>query len=610
MDRNQLEAFFQGKSANAYELFGSHVNKEGVTFTVYAPEALSVQVEGDFNQWNGSQSWLSKIDDRGVWEITVPEAKEYQLYKYIIETKNHEWFEKADPYARYSQLRPEWSSIIVDGMNYKWTDKKWMNNRSLNYDKPMNIYEVHAGGWRRDEFGNWYTYKKLAEELIPYVKEKGYTHIELMPLMNHPFDGSWGYQIAGFYSCTSRYGTIYEFQDFVNECHKNGIGVIMDFVAVHFASDGFGLVNFDGSKVYEYANENAQSQWGSFNFDLGKDPVRSFLMSAGNYWITNFHLDGLRMDAVSNMIFWEGNKNRGENDGALTFIRRFNHTLNNLHPEVMMIAEDSSDYPKVTLPLDEGGLGFHYKWDLGWMNDTLNYYKKDPVFRKYHQNQLSFSMMYFWSEKFVLPLSHDEVVHGKATIIDKMWGLYGEKFAQNRNLNVYMMTHPGKKLNFMGNELGHFREFDEAKELDWFLLKYPAHIGFEKSVVDLNHLYLDHPAFWKYDYDFRGFRWIDADNSDYSTFSYYREDDKECFVVVLNMTPTSHEQFVVGVPYSGKYKEVYNSESAMYGGCDMVNPKVITSRKQKFKECDHVITIRLAPFAGVIFRYQGIKKKK
>ncbi|MBQ4011803.1 MAG: hypothetical protein II602_04595, partial [Erysipelotrichales bacterium] len=348
MNYQMLDEFFQGHSTHAYELFGAHVADNGVTFTVYAPEARSVQVEGDFNGWDGNRNWLTKIDYRGVWEGFIPEAREYQLYKLLIETKDGQWVEKADPYGRYGELRPRFSSIIVDGFKFPWTDKRWCDHRSLNYDKPVNIYEVHAGGWKKDQFGNWYTYNQLTKELIPYVKEKGYTHIEFMPLMNHPFDGSWGYQIAGFYSLTSKYGTVYEFQNFVNEAHKAGIGVIMDFVAVHFASDSYGLCAFDGSKVYEYQNENEKSQWGSFNFDLGKDPVRSFLMSAANYWVNQYHLDGLRMDAVSNMIFWDGNKNRGENNGALEFIRRFNGKLAYEHPGLMLIAEDSSDYPKVT----------------------------------------------------------------------------------------------------------------------------------------------------------------------------------------------------------------------------------------------------------------------
>ncbi|MBQ1387140.1 MAG: 1,4-alpha-glucan branching protein GlgB [Erysipelotrichales bacterium] len=610
MNYQMLDEFFQGHSTHAYELFGAHVADNGVTFTVYAPEARSVQVEGDFNGWDGNRNWLTKIDYRGVWEGFVPEAREYQLYKLLIETKDGQWVEKADPYGRYGELRPRFSSIIVDGFKFPWTDKRWCNHRSLNYDKPVNIYEVHAGGWKKDQFGNWYTYNQLTKELIPYVKEKGYTHIEFMPLMNHPFDGSWGYQIAGFYALTSKYGTVYEFQNFVNEAHKAGIGVIMDFVAVHFASDSYGLCAFDGSKVYEYQNENEKSQWGSFNFDLGKDPVRSFLMSAANYWVNQYHLDGLRMDAVSNMIFWDGNKNRGENNGALEFIRRFNGKLAYEHPGLMLIAEDSSDYPKVTADTADGGLGFHYKWDLGWMNDTLSYYKKDPIFRKYHHNALTFSMMYYWSERFMLPLSHDEVVHGKGTIINKMWGLYGEKFAQCKNLYTYMMTHPGKKLNFMGNEIGHFREFDEMKQLDWFLLDYPTHQTFERAITDLHRIYLAHPAFWKYDYDLKGFHWINADDASASVYSYYREDEHDCFVVLLNMTPNGYEQFSIGVPYKGTYEEIFNSEKSIYGGQDMVNYTPVTSFEGSYREFKQMITVRLAPFAGIIFHVKKPRVRK
>ena len=609
MDYQRLDRYFQGQDVDAYEIFGSLMSDEGVTFTVYAPDAVNVQVKGDFNEWDGNRNWLKKVDERGVWSALVPQAKEFQLYKYSIETKHNGWIEKADPYARYSQLRPQWCSIIVNGTDFPWEDDKWMKQRTRNFDRPVNIYEAHLGGWRRDEFGNWYTYSRLEKELIPYLKEQGFTHLELMPLMSYPFDGSWGYQISGFYALTSRYGTVYEFQHFINECHKAGIGVIMDMVAVHFASDAYGLANFDGSPVYEYPNESdAKSEWGTYNFDLWKETTRSFLMSAGKWWIKNYHLDGLRMDAISNTIYWQGNKNRGTNEGALDFIKRFNYNLSHEFPNVMLIAEDSSDYPNVTHPTFDGGLGFDYKWDLGWMNDTLKYYKRDPIYRKYKHNTLSFSMMYFGSEKFILPLSHDEVVHGKLSIVNKMWGSYDQKFAQCKNLCVYQMTHPGKKLNFMGNEFAHFREFDEAKQLDWFLLKYPRHQAFNRAVKDLNHIYTYYSAFYKYDYDYRGFKWIDADNGNQSVYSYYREDEENCFVVVLNMTPNSYENFVIGVPHQGEYSELFNSERAIYEGCDMGNYQPVSSFNQSFKDYNECVAIRVAPFAGIIFQWIEPKK--
>ncbi|MDD6467270.1 MAG: 1,4-alpha-glucan branching protein GlgB [Erysipelotrichaceae bacterium] len=610
MNYDLINSFFSGHCIDAYQLFGAHLEETGVRFTVYAPNAKNVQVAGDFNGWNGNCGWMEKVDYRGVWSTLIPEAKEFQVYKYRIETGNG-WVEKADPYATYSELRPKWGSIIVNTANYQWTDKEWTEQRTKNYDRPVSIYEVHAGGWKRDVLGNWYTYQKLEEELIPYVKEHGFTHIEMMPLSAHPFDGSWGYQIFGFYSLTSRYGTVYDFQHFVDACHNAGIGVIMDFVPVHFASDAYGLVNFDGSHVYEYPNDaDAHSEWGSYNFDLWKETTRSFLMSCASFWVDRYHVDGLRMDAISNIIYWQGNKNRGENQGALDFVRRMNYNLSKKYPFVMLIAEDSSDYPKVTHSTLDMGLGFDYKWDLGWMNDTLKYYKRDPIYRKYHHNDLTFSMAYFYSERFLLPLSHDEVVHGKLSIINKMWGSYEQKFAQCKNLFTYMMTHPGKKLNFMGNEFGHFREFDEQKELDWFLLKYPAHGAFERSVVDLMKIYQYNSAFYKYDYDYRGFQWIDADNGNQSVYSYYREDENGCFVVVLNMTPASYETFTIGVPYAGEYVEMYNTEKDIYNGCNMCNFKPIKSVKQQFKQFENSLVLRLAPFAGIIFECKKKKTRK
>ena len=612
MNQELINRFFEGHSIEAYKIFGAHVEtepKKGVRFTVYAPNAKNVQVSGEFNGWNGACGWMEKIDDRGVWSTFIPGAKEYQLYKYAIET-NDGWIEKADPYATYSELRPKWCSIVVDPTTYNWKDKRWMNKHTKNFDQPMNIYEMHVGGWRRDEFGNWYTYKRLEEELIPYVKEHGYTHIELMPLAAHPFDGSWGYQIFGFYSLTSRYGTVFDFQHFVDACHQAGIGVIMDFVPVHFASDAYGLQNFDGSHVYEYPKDtDARSEWGTYNFDLWRETTRSFLMSCAAYWLDVYHVDGLRMDAISNIIFWQGNKNRGENQGAIDFIRRMNYNLTEAYPNVMLIAEDSSDFPKVTHSTLDGGLGFDYKWDLGWMNDTLKYYKRDPIYRKYHHNELTFSMAYFYSERFLMPLSHDEVVHGKQTILNKMWGNYEQKFAQCKNLFTYMMTHPGKKLSFMGNEIGHFREFDEQKELDWFLLKYPKHEAFERAMTDLNRIYQHNRAFSTYDYEYKGYQWIDPDNADQSVYSYYREDDKGCYIVVLNMTPVSYEEFTIGVPYAGKYIEMYNTEKDIYDGCNMCNFEPIHSIEQPFRHFENSLVCRLAPFAAVIFECKKSRKK-
>ena len=618
-----IKKFHEGHCTNAYEVFGAHLKKEngkkGVIFTVYAPHAKEVQVVGPFNRWFGENHRLIKDHESGVFSLFVEGAKENDLYKYLIWDENGKYHEKSDPYGYYSERRPAIASIVVDLEKYKWQDKKWMKERSRNFDKKMNIYEVHAGSWKRKDFSSienvverdkmeTYTYRELAEELIPYVKKMGYSHIEFMPLNEHPFDGSWGNQAHGYFSATSRYGSCADLMYLIDQCHQNEIGVILDMVPVHFVKDNFGLAYFDGSPLYEYGKEeDANSEWGTLNFDLWKEEVRSFLLSSACFWCEKYHFDGIRMDAVSNIIYWGGNKSRGENQGALDFIRRFNYNIHKEFPSVMTIAEDSSDFYGVTHSTLDGGLGFDYKWDLGWMNDTLKYYKMDPIYRKYHQQLINFSMFYYYQERFILPFSHDEVVHGKCTIVDKMWGNYEQKFSQARNLAAYMMTHPGKKLNFMGNELGHFREWDEKKELDWFLLEYPVHDSFYHYIRDLNKLYNEHSCLYQKDYDSLSFKWIDADNADQSIFSYYREDENEVIVVVLNMTPNSYDEFLIGVPYKGFYKEILNSEKDIYSGCNLCNPRAIRAKKFKYRECDYAMKIKLAPFASTIFCFKKSK---
>lgn len=607
-----IESFHQGHSIDVYKFFGAHFvyeGKEGVRFTVYAPNAKDIEVVGGFNKWDGKEHRMERITSTGVWSLFIPNVIEWETYKYRIIDWNGNVFDKADPVAFYSETRPQTASKVVNIDDIRWTDHQWMKTRSKNFNKPVSIYEVYAGAWKKHEDGTWLTYQELADQLVPYVRDNGFTHIELMPLNEYPFDGSWGYQASGYYSCTSRYGNPKEFASFVNTCHNNGIGVIMDMVPVHFVKDSHGLRYFDGKPLYEYKNPNdANSQWDTLNFDLWNDEVRSFLMSSASFWCDIYHIDGIRIDAVANIIFWEGNKDRGSNEGAITFIRRMNYYLTKEYPSVMLIAEDSSDYPKVTAPTIDGGLGFDYKWDLGWMNDTLSYYARDPIYRKYHHNNLSFSMAYFYSEKFVMPLSHDEVVHGKKTIVDRMWGDYDQKFAQARNLYIYMYTHPGKKLNFMGNELGMFREFDEEKEVDWELLTYPRHDCFARFFKDMNQVYLHNSCLSKRDYDWNGFRWIDADNADKSVYSYYREDDKQVLVTILNMTPCPYEEFKIGVPYKGVYTELINSEKDIYEGCNMCNFKPIRSKKGKLNGYDNTLTLRLAPFGAIIFSVAKIKE--
>ncbi len=597
-----VEQFHSGHSLEAHHLFGAHFSYEGVNgvrFTVLAPHAQRVQLVGSFNDW-GFPVEMHRETDGGIWSIFVSNVTEWTLYKYVIQKADGNWIEKADPYAFSSEMRPKHASLVVNLKGYSWHDALWINRRNKAFQQPLNVYELHLGSWKKHNGTSWMNYVEIARELIPYLKDMGYTHIELMPVTEHPFDGSWGYQSHGYFSVTSRYGTPKQLMEFVDLIHEAEIGVILDFVPVHFVRDEFGLAYFDGGPVYEYPRANdAESQWGTLNFDLWKEEVRSFLMSSANYWLDTYHIDGLRIDAVSNIIFWHGNKQHGVNEGALAFIRRMNYYLNQYHPNVLMFAEDSSDFPKVTHSTYEMGLGFDYKWDLGWMNDTLKYYALDPVYRSFHHHSLTFSMAYFYSEKFILPLSHDEVVHGKGTIINKMWGDYNQKFAQVKNLYLYMYAHPGKKLNFMGNELAHFREWDENRELDWFLLEYTKHAAFNRFMRDLNQIYKFHPCLSRYDYAHSGFHWIDADNLAQSLYSFYREDEKSVFIVLLNMTPQSYEEYRIGIPYVGTYTEIINSEKAIYDGCDMCNFAPVNSSDIAAHGYRQSILLRIAPFSAM-----------
>jgi 1,4-alpha-glucan branching enzyme len=607
MDRDRIvKSFHEGFCTDAYRLFGAHFTWEGqagVRFTVYAPHARNVWLVGSFTNWDQHGIPMERTGFTGIWSVFVPEVRQWESYKYRIEDHTGKRFDKADPYAFYSETRPDNASKVYSPADISWSDVKWMHQRSLNFDQPVSIYEVYAGGWK---FQNGWplTYKQMEEKLIPYVKAHGFTHIEFMPLNEYPFDGSWGYQASGYYSVTSRYGNPTEFASFVNACHRSGIGVIMDMVPVHFVKDDYGLRLFDGEPLYEYAKkEDALSQWGTLNFDLWSEEVRSFLMSAVSFWCETYHMDGIRIDAVANLIYWEGDSNRGTNEGALNFIKRLNYYIHKEHPGVMMIAEDSSDYPHVTVPTRYGGLGFDYKWDLGWMNDTLGYFASDPLYRGSEHHKLTFSMAYFNSEKFLMPLSHDENVHGKKTIVDRMFGDYDSKFSQVRCLYAYMFAHPGKKLNFMGNEIASFREFDEKKQLDWFLLKYPRHSAFARYFTDLNKIYQTHPALYQYDYDPKGFHWINADNAKQSVYSFYRTDGKEDLICILNCTKASYENYNIEVPEDGTYTEILNSEKDIYDGCNMCNFTPVRSwknpdRKSAFSNC---ITIRIAPYAAIWF---------
>lgn len=616
-----MDEFYRGDSMNAYRFFGAHpasADDSGIMFRVYAPHAWQMEVIGDFNGWNGWNHRMNKVNS-SVYELYVPEARVGQLYKFRVYQQGGNVVDKADPYAFHSQLRPDTASVITRiNPDSVFNDDEWMASRTKCYDKPMNIYEMHMGSWKRhygksaaDGAAQWFHYDEIAEDLVQYVKENNFTHIEVMPLAEYPFDGSWGYQVSQYYSATSRYGTPEQLMRFVDVCHRNGIGVIIDFAFVHFVRDAYSLGNFDGTALYEYPpSDVSQSQWGSYNFNLSKGDVQSYLMSCAAFWLDAYHFDGIRMDAINNGIYWMGDKNRGVNDRSVDFFKKMNYNLNRTFQNIMLIAEDSSDYPGVTKPVEEGGLGFDYKWDMGWMNDTLKYMKVDPLWRRGSHNLINWSMAYFYYERFILPLSHDEVVHGKATIVQKMFGGdYHNKFAQVRTLYTYMMTHPGKKLNFMGNELAMFREWDETKELDWFLLNdFPMHKMFHDFFRDLNALTTKNPAFYEKDYTEDGFEWIDADNADENMYAYYRMTDGQKYAVVLNMSPVTRENFRMGLRDDCTLTEVLNSDNQCYGGTGVLNPNPIKSEPICHNQWYHSAVFTLPPFGAVVFEVKETPK--
>ncbi|HBS10201.1 MAG TPA: 1,4-alpha-glucan branching enzyme [Firmicutes bacterium] len=627
-----LYDYLNGQCIEAYNYFGAHfVKKEieeeiliplkkdpnktkkskakklidGVIFRLYAPMATDVSVIGDFNDWNPGVHKMNKIDDSGVYEIFIPNLHNYSFYKYHFKDARGIYVDKADPYAFFSEYRPGSCSRLFNIEGFIWHDRPFLNNRNRNFDRPMSIYEMHLGSWKGKIDNRNLSYEEIADFLIPYLKELGYTHVEIMPITQYPFDGSWGYQATGFYSVDSRYGNPMQLMSFVDRLHQAGIGVILDFAPVHFATDEYALCHFDGTSLYEYDNEHRYSPWGSLQFDLGKDPVRSFLMSAMNYFVTYFHFDGIRVDAVSNIVYWEGNKNNGENNGATEFIKRLNGKMHILHDDVMMIAEDSTDFPGVTKPLEYGGLGFDYKWDLGWMNDTLKYYSLDPVYKKFEHDKITFSMAYFFSENFLLPLSHDEVVHGKGTIINKMFGDYDTKFALIRNLFTYQFAHPGKKLNFMGNELASFDEWNENKSLPWELKKYPKHDSITRLVRDLNLIYRHEEAMHFEEFNPIHFNWLMVDNKDQSIFAFERRAMNSHLVFIFNMTPVYYESYDVGITRDGTYIEIFNSDKDVYGGSNAYNGLEITSSLYGPENKPFKISIKLAPFAGIILKFNS-----
>lgn len=546
--------FYIGEEFQAYKYLGAHLNGNGVTFRTFAPNAVKISVIGEFNGW--TETPMNKVYDGNFWECSVASARSGDMYKYRIYKKDGTFTDHCDPYGFYSELRPHTASRVFDLGEYKFSDAKWLSKRGGFENKAVNIYELHFGSWKRksDEADGWYSYTELADLLIPYLKENGYNYVELMPLNEYPCDESWGYQATGFFSATSRYGNPDGLREFVDKCHNNNIGVIMDFVPVHFAVDDYALWNYDGTALYEYPHSDVgRSEWGSCNFMHSRGEVRSFLQSAAYFWLSEFHFDGLRMDAVSNLIYWQGNRDRGENKTTIEFIQKMNSGLKKRLPDVMLIAEDSSAYSGVTKPVCEGGLGFDFKWDLGWMNDTLDYFRLPPAERVKHYHKLTFSMLYFYNEKYILPLSHDEVVHGKATIVQKMNGDYEQKFPQARALYLYMLCHPGKKLNFMGNEIAQFREWDEKREQDWDLLKYPSHDAFHRYIMELNRIFLGNPALYADDYGSEGFEWLDCHSEEKCVYTFLRRSKKQTLLAVFNFSDKA-------VDYKLKLDEVSSLE--------------------------------------------------
>ena len=592
-----IYGFYTGKIFDAYDFLGCHLDGNRGYFRTYAPNASRVTVIGEFTGWKDYE--MNRIHDGKFWELITDGVKDGMMYKYRIYGRDGSVTEHCDPYGFGMELRPDSASIARDMNRYVFHDTKWMRDRSDCRRGPLNIYEIHAGSWKTnpENENGWYKYNELADILIPYLKENGYNYVEMMPIAEHPCDNSWGYQSTGFYSPTSRYGTADELREFIDKCHQNGIGVLLDFVPVHFAVDGYGLSMYDGTALYEYPNcDVGYSEWGSKNFNHSRGEVQSYLQSCANYWLKEYHFDGLRMDAISNIIYWQGDSRRGINRNALQFLQYMNRGLNGMYPSIILAAEDSSPYPGITKCADWGGLGFDYKWDLGWMNDTLIYFKDgmDDRIKDYHK--LTFSMMYYYSENFILPFSHDEVVHGKATIMQKMNGQYDEKFPQARALYMYMYTHPGKKLNFMGNEIGQLREWDETREQDWDILKYPVHDAFHRYMMELNKLYLEHSALWEKDFDNDGFMWIDCHEEGRCIYAYERRSSTERLVIVCKFTNTPEENYYCHVEGASGLKLLLASDADCFDG------PVHYDEDESVKVVDNTAEIKLGEFCTKIYK--------
>ena len=620
--------FKQGNNQEAYRYFGAHLCEEngeaGAVFRVWAPHAKAVSIVGDFNSWTPGEHPMEKVTD-GIWERFVPGIKQFDVYKYCITTPADELVYKADPYAFHTETRPSNGSKVYDIEGYTWGDAAWVSDEEKRdvINSPMSIYELQAGSWKMKdpENGVPYNYAELADELIPYIKEMGYTHVELLPITEYPFDGSWGYQVTGYFAPTSRYGTPKDFMAFVDKLHQAGIGVILDWVPAHFPKDGYGLYMFDGAPCYEDPNprRGEHKEWGTMVFNYGMKEVESFLISRAMFWVDRYHVDGLRVDAVASMLYldynrkdgeWEQNVNGGkENLEAIAFLQKLNTAILGRYPHKMMIAEESTAWPLVTKPASDGGLGFNFKWNMGWMNDMLSYMKTDPLFRAGNHGKVTFSFFYAFSENFVLPISHDEVVHGKCSLLNKMPGDYEEKFSNLRTFFGYMMA-PGKKLLFMGQDFGQFIEWDEKKPLDWMLLGYDKHRELQSYVRDLNHFYRDTPALWQVDYSWEGFQWIVPDDSKQSVIAFLRRDAAgKMVLVVCNFNPVLRKEYQMGVPNPGSYKEILNSDDKKYGGSGVTNGTV-KAKKGPMHGFDQHISLTLPPLSTLYLSVPAARKPR
>lgn len=622
IDALDISRFSSGIHYTIYDKLGAHVTEikgvKGVVFAVWAPNAIRVSVVGDFNIWDGRRHPMRRLSDSGIFELFIPDIKEGELYKYEIKLKGGAVILKADPYGYYSEMRPATASVVYDINKYQWSDEKWLQQRKkVNHDiSPMSIYEVHLGSWRKPDDGRlFYNYRELAVMLCDYVKEMGYTHIELMPIMEHPLDASWGYQVTGYYAPTSRYGTPEDFMYFMDYMHQNNIGVILDWVPAHFPRDAFGLANFDGTCLYEHLDprQGSHPHWGTLIYNYGRPQVANFLIANALFWVDKFHADGIRMDAVASMLYLDYGKNDGEwvaniyggneNLEAIEMLKHLNSVFKGKKNGAILIAEESTAWPMITGSIEDNGLGFDYKWNMGWMNDFLDYMKCDPLFRKGRHNELTFSMVYAYSEKFILVLSHDEVVHEKGSMINKMPGDYDQKFANLRVAYGFMMTHPGKKLLFMGQDIAQFNEWNENNSIDWGLLEEDKHAKMKQYVKALNRLYADYPALYEYDFNSDGFEWINNMDTDRSIISFLRKTNRkeETLLVVCNFTPVVYKDYEVGVPYKGKYKETFNSDKEEFGGSGNINARLKQSRAVEVNERDNSIRITVPPLGIAVF---------